>query len=85
MGRTPYMSKPTKKHAPTGPAKRQAEREKREQMRAELELQLAAPLNPEAKLSKREREKIAERVRSGLCRQTFHSMNGGNNSKTVQH
>ena len=84
MSRPAYLSKPTKKHAPTGPAKRQAEREKRAQMRAELERQLAAPLNPEAKLSKREREKIAERVRTGICRQSFHAMNGGSNSKTVQ-
>ena len=60
---------------------RQAEREKRTRLKAELEQLLHAPLNEGVRLTPKARERIAERVRTGLMRQTFHAMNGGGTTR----
>jgi hypothetical protein len=50
-----------------------AESAKRAKLNAEIQQLLDAPLIPGVRLSKDEREREAERVRAGICRQTFHA------------
>lgn len=63
-------------------SRRGKEQEKRDQLAAELQAALEPPLNAGVTLTRREREREAERVRTGISAQTFYAKGGSTNTRT---
>ena len=69
MGRSAYVPKLVKKTA-TGNRRRDAELEKRARLREEIRQLSEAPLLPDSRLPPKQRERIREKVRTGLLQQS---------------